>query len=128
MSPLWQQKDLREFCKAKGIHITAYSPLGSRGAKWGDSDSLEYKVLEEIAKAKGKTVAQVSLRWLYEQRVSFVPKSFNKDRMKQNLEIFDWSLTEEELNEISKLPQRRGVLPSMIMEPSDLVREIEAEI
>ena len=59
MSPLWQQKDLREFCKAKGIHITAYSPLGSKGAKWGESESLEYKVLEEIAKAKGKTAAQV---------------------------------------------------------------------
>ncbi|KAK7848756.1 D-galacturonate reductase [Quercus suber] len=128
MNPLWQQKDLRGFCKAKGIHITAYSPLGSRGAKWGDSESLEYKVLEEIAKAKGKTAAQVSLRWVYEQGVSFVPKSFNKDRMKQNLDIFDWSLTEEELNKISKLPQRRAVLPSMIMEPSDLVREIEAEI
>ena len=65
---------------------------------------------------------------MYEQGVSFVPKSFNKDRMKQNLDIFDWSLTEEELNKISKLPQRRAVLPSMIMEPSDLVRELEAEI
>ena len=65
---------------------------------------------------------------MYEQGVSFVPKSFNKDRMKQNLDIFDWSLTEEELNKISKLPQRRGILPSKMMEPSDLVREIEAEI
>ena len=60
--------------------------------------------------------------------MSFVPKSFNKDRMKQNLEIFDWSLTEEELNKISKLPQRKGVAPSMIMEPNDLMREIAAEI
>ena len=48
--------------------------------------------------------------------------------MKQNLEIFDWSLTEEKLNKISKLPQRKGVAPSMIMEPNDLMREIVAEI
>lgn len=128
MNPLWQQKDLREFCKAKGIHITAYSPLGSKGAKWGDNESVEYKVLEDIAKAKGKTMAQVSLRWVYEQGVSLVTKTFNKDRMKENLEIFDWSLTEEELNKISELPQRKGIVPTMFMEPHDLVMEIAAEI
>ena len=71
---------------------------------------------------------QVSLRWVYEQGVSLVTKTFNKDRMKENLEIFDWSLTEEELNKISELPQRKGIVPTMFMEPHDLVMEIAAEI
>ena len=71
---------------------------------------------------------QVSLRWLYEQGVSMVAKSFNKDRMKENLEIFDWSLTNEELNKIDQLPQRKRVLLAPLLGPHDLVLEIDAEI
>lgn len=60
MSPLWQQKKLVDFCKEKGIHITAYSPLGAKGTPWGTNQVLENQVLKEIAEAKGKTVAQVT--------------------------------------------------------------------
>lgn len=59
MNPLWNQKQLREFCKEKGIHVTAYSPLGANGTKWGDNRIVECDVLDEIAKARGKTTAQV---------------------------------------------------------------------
>ena len=61
MNPLWQQKKLREFCNGKGIHVTAYSPLGGRGTLWGTNRVLDCMVLQEIAQAKGKTVAQVML-------------------------------------------------------------------
>ena len=61
MSPLWQQKRLREFCKERGIHVTAYSPLGGRGTIWGSNQVLENEVLKEIAKERGKTVAQVNM-------------------------------------------------------------------
>ncbi|KAK2978089.1 hypothetical protein RJ640_024409 [Escallonia rubra] len=128
MNPLWQQKDLREFCKAKGIHLSAYSPLGAAGTAWGDKRIVESNVLVDIARAKGKTTAQVSLRWLYEQGVSIIAKSFNKDRMKENLQIFCWSLTEEEMKQISQLPQRKGVLFSQAVEINDLVQEIDSEI
>ncbi|XWS63608.1 hypothetical protein CRYUN_Cryun06bG0115000 [Craigia yunnanensis] len=109
MNPLWQQKKLREFCQAKGIFLTAYSPLGANGTSWGSNRVLECEVLKEIAKAKGKTVAQISLRWTYEQGVGVIVKSFNGERMKQNLEIFDWSLNEDELKKIDEIPQSRGV-------------------
>ncbi|KAM1740767.1 hypothetical protein ACFX12_010969 [Malus domestica] len=59
MNPLWQLKELREFCKAKGIHVTAYSPLGSTPSRFGDNKVLGSKVLQDMAKAKGKTTAQV---------------------------------------------------------------------
>ena len=59
MSPIWQQQKLREFCEAKGIHITACSPLGASGTKWGNNRVIGCDVLEEIAKTKGKTTAQV---------------------------------------------------------------------
>lgn len=60
MHPLWQQNKLREFCMEKGIHVSAYSPLGGRNTPWGTNKVMECEVLNEIAKAKGKTVAQVS--------------------------------------------------------------------
>ncbi|KAL9310116.1 putative aldo/keto reductase, NADP-dependent oxidoreductase domain-containing protein [Arabidopsis thaliana] len=101
MSPVWQQRKLRELCKSKGIVVTAYSVLGSRGAFWGTHKIMESDVLKEIAEAKGKTLAQVSMRWAYEEGVSMVLKSFRKDRLEENLKIFDWSLTEEEKQRIS---------------------------
>lgn len=127
MNPLWHQKKLKEFCKAKDIHITAYSPLGANGTKWGDNRIVECDVLEEIAKAHGKTTAQISLRWVYEQGVSLVPKSFNMKRMNENLQIFDWSLTEEDSSKINQLPQRKGVTLASILGPHDLALELDAE-
>ncbi|GMI74944.1 hypothetical protein like AT1G59960 [Hibiscus trionum] len=109
MNPLWQQKKLREFCKAKGIFLTAYSPLGAVGTFYGSNRVMECEVLKQIAKAKGKTVAQISLRWIYQQGVGVIVKSFNGERMKQNLEIFDWFLNEEELEMMDRIPQSRGV-------------------
>ena len=61
MNALWQQKKLREFCKERNIHVTAYSPLGARGTPWGSNDVLDSEILQEIALVKGKTVAQVQL-------------------------------------------------------------------
>lgn len=71
---------------------------------------------------------QVSMRWVYEQGVSVVVKSFNKERMKQNLEIFDWCLTEEDSNKISQLPQRKGVLFVDMIGPEDSMRELDEEL
>ncbi|KAL6955962.1 D-galacturonate reductase [Sarracenia purpurea var. burkii] len=128
MNPFWKQKELRQFCNEKGIHFTAYSPLGANGTMWGDNRVVENDVLEEIAKARGKTTAQVALRWVYEQEVSLVAKSFNKERMKENLQIFDWSLTEEESNKIGRLPERKGVKLATSFGSHDIVLELDAEI
>ncbi|KAJ9708653.1 hypothetical protein PVL29_000600 [Vitis rotundifolia] len=109
MNPLWQQKKLREFSAEKGIHITAYSPLGARGTPWGGDRVMECQVLKEIAQARGKTIAQVCLRWIYEQGASVIVKSFNKERMKENLAIFDWELTAEDIQKIDQIQQFKGV-------------------
>lgn len=61
MNPIWQQKKLREFCKANNILITAYSPLGANGTPWGSSGVFDTQVLHEIAKSRGKTHAQVRI-------------------------------------------------------------------
>ncbi|XP_016725865.2 non-functional NADPH-dependent codeinone reductase 2 isoform X2 [Gossypium hirsutum] len=108
MNPMWQQKKLRKFCDEKGILIESYSPLGAKGTLWGTNRVMECELLKEIAQAKGKSLAQVCLRWAHEQGVCVLVKSFNKERMKQNLDIFDWKLSAEESCKISQLPQCKG--------------------
>ncbi|XP_057984762.1 deoxymugineic acid synthase 1-like [Hevea brasiliensis] len=61
MSPVSQQRKLRELHKAKGMVVTAYSPLGAKGGRWGTNFAMDTVVLSEIAEAWGKTIAQVSL-------------------------------------------------------------------
>ncbi|XP_022727022.1 D-galacturonate reductase-like [Durio zibethinus] len=125
MNPLCQQKELKEFCEAKGVHVSAHSPLGSNGTIWGDNRILDCDALKEIAESIGKTTAQIALRWAYEQGASVITKSFNKDRMKENLEILDWSLSMEDLDKINGLPRRKGSARSPIFE---LSKELEAEL
>eukprot|EP00268_Persea_americana_P040435 TRINITY_DN4015_c0_g1_i2.p1 TRINITY_DN4015_c0_g1~~TRINITY_DN4015_c0_g1_i2.p1 ORF type:complete len:321 (-),score=73.08 TRINITY_DN4015_c0_g1_i2:190-1152(-) len=108
LNPAWQQRQLRDFCKENGILVSAWSPLGACGASWGSLAVMDSPILKEIAAAKGKSTAQVSLRWIYQQGVSVIVKSFNKERMKENLGIFDWELSEEELQQISQIPQHTG--------------------
>ncbi|XP_027329874.1 NAD(P)H-dependent 6'-deoxychalcone synthase [Abrus precatorius] len=106
MNLAWQQKKLREFCSSNGIVITAFSPL-RKGASRGPNEVMENDVLKEIAEAHGKSIAQVCLRWLYEQGVTFVAKSYDKERMNQNLHIFDWALTQEDHHRIDQIKQSR---------------------
>ncbi|KAK7299834.1 hypothetical protein RJT34_10662 [Clitoria ternatea] len=106
MNLAWQQKKLREFCSANGILITAFSPL-RKGASRGPNEVMENDMLKEIADAHGKSIAQVCLRWLYEQGVTFVPKSYDKERMNQNLQIFDFALTKEDHHKIEQIKQSR---------------------
>ncbi|TQD74355.1 hypothetical protein C1H46_040111 [Malus baccata] len=69
---------------------------------------------------------QIALRWVYQQGVSLITKSFNKERINQNIDIFGWSLTEEELDEISRLPQQKTITFASIMGPHDVVLQIDA--
>ncbi|KAK3144656.1 hypothetical protein QOZ80_4AG0315980 [Eleusine coracana subsp. coracana] len=109
LNPVWQQRTLRDYCAARGVHVAAWSPLG--GQNWGGKGNavMESPELAEIAQARGKTIAQVSLRWIYEQGVTSIVKSYNKERLRQNLEIFDWELTEEDRVKISQIPQKKLV-------------------
>ncbi|KAL2344191.1 hypothetical protein Fmac_005476 [Flemingia macrophylla] len=107
INPSWQQRKLREFCKQKGIHVSAWSPLGAYKTSYGTNAVLESPIIKEIACARQKSTAQIALRWIYEQGATANVKSFNKERMKQNLDIFDWELSEEESQKFSYIPQRR---------------------
>lgn len=125
MHPLWQQTKLREFCAEKGIHVSAYSPLGGIGVMWGTPAVFENEEIRSIAASLRISVAQVCLRWAFQSRVSFLPKSFNKERLKENMEIFDWELSDADMRRLNHLPQTRMVLSLPFVSPNGVYKSCE---
>lgn len=125
MNPSWQQGKLREFCKQKGIHVSAWSPLGGYKLSWGSPTVMENPILREIAEARKKSVAQIALRWIYQQGAIPIVKSFNKERMKQNIEIFDWELNQEELDKINQIHQSRFQKAEMFVSDNGPYKTLE---
>ncbi|KAL5225221.1 hypothetical protein ABZP36_011860 [Zizania latifolia] len=107
--PHCRQNKLREFCKEKAIQLCAYSPLGANGTPWAHNAVMDCPILKQIASDRAKSVAQVCLRWVYEQGDCIIVKSFNERRMQENLGIFDWELTDADRYKISAIPESRGV-------------------
>ncbi|CAN6299907.1 unnamed protein product [Urochloa humidicola] len=69
---------------------------------------MDSPVLKQISQERGKTIAQVCISWVYEQGDVVITKSFNERRMKENLDIFGWELSDEDRRRISDLPESRG--------------------
>ncbi|KAL0720878.1 hypothetical protein Bca4012_035477 [Brassica carinata] len=105
--PSWQQTVHRDFCKSKGVHLSGYSPLGSQA--WLKSDVLKNPILVTVAEKLGKTPAQVALRWGLQMGQSVLPKSTHADRIKQNFDVFSWSIPDDMLSMFSEIEQRRLV-------------------
>ncbi|GLJ48223.1 hypothetical protein SUGI_1018230 [Cryptomeria japonica] len=107
MHPMWQQKKLREYCSKMKIQVCAFSPLGAPNTPWGSNIVMDSPVIKEIAQKHGKSIAQVVLRWEIEQGVCVIPKSCNKGRITENFQVFDWCLTAEDHEKMSKLQQKK---------------------
>jgi glycerol 2-dehydrogenase (NADP+) len=90
------------YCREKGIHPSAYSPLGSsRG-----SSLSQHPVLTAIAKEKGRSVQQVLLMWGLQKGWSVLPKSVTPERIDANFDLDGWSLTDEEVARIDGIQDR----------------------
>lgn len=112
MHPYLQQPELVSFCKEHGIHLTAYSPLGSNdrpeGMKAKDEPVLlEDKTIGAIADRVGATPAQVLLAWAVQRGTSVIPKSVNPGRMAQNLAAADLALDDATMAEITAMDRGR---------------------
>ncbi|MDQ1099820.1 aldo/keto reductase [Chryseobacterium sp. SORGH_AS_1048] len=105
--PGYWQPELTELCKDLSIAIEAWSPL-ARGKVFDNN------VLKNIAEKHGKSVSQITLRWVIEQGAIPIPKSSTKDRILENLEVFDFVLSQEEISAINILPEMgfSGELPN----------------
>ncbi len=108
LHPYLQQPQMLDFCSKNGIHLTAYSPLGSPDRpsmlKAKDEPSLlENQTIKTIAERSGSTPAQVLISWAIHRGTSVIPKSVNPARMQHNLVAAGASLTEEDMQEIARL-------------------------
>lgn len=96
-----QDKDTNEFLKANNILHQAWSPLAR-----ANSDLLGEKVLQEIADKYGKSPAQVALRWNIERGVMVLVKSVHDYRIRENIDIFDFDLTDEDMNSLASIDKK----------------------
>lgn len=96
--PLNQQIEAHEWLKKYGVIHEAWAPFGE-----GRGNMFTNPVLQEIGKKYDKTVAQVILRWQLQRGIVVIPKSTHKERMAQNLDVFDFTLTDEDMQDIAAL-------------------------
>lgn len=93
-----QQTEAQQYMKEFGTYMMAWAPLAE-----GRNNFFSNPVLERIGNKYGKSVAQVALRWLLQRDIIIIPKSTHIERMEQNLDILDFTLSETDMVEISRL-------------------------
>ncbi|CAH0997093.1 putative oxidoreductase YtbE [Emticicia aquatica] len=108
-SPYLYLKDLVDVCKTKNIQLQAYTPL-VRGLRMNDPK------LQRIAKKYDKTPAQIILRWALQHGISSIPKSANLQRIKENFNVFDFQITQEDMSFIDTFNENLRV----VEDPMDL--------
>lgn len=94
-NPLFQQRELRKFMAPYGIKMQAWYPLGH-----GSKELLNHEVLRAIADKHGKTVSQIILRWHAEEGIIPIPKSTSPAHIRENFEIFDFKLDDDDMHKI----------------------------
>ena len=102
LHPGWYPQDIVDYCKDNDIQIEASSPLGN-------GQILENPVIGKIAEKKGKTPAQICLRWGLEKQAVVIPKTVSEKRRRENLNIFDFSLEQEEREAMDAIPYCGGL-------------------
>ena len=100
ISPVNTQKKLISFCKKNNIVVEAYSPFG-RGNLM--KSFLQNDMLQAIAKEHGRSIPQIILRWVVQQGLCVAVRSSNQQRIKENISIFDFNLTDDEMDKIDTL-------------------------
>lgn len=100
----WQQRRMHAWLEARGILHQSWSPFGE-----GIGGIFRHPTLEAVGRAHGKTPAQVILRFLLEHRIAVIPKTVRRERMAENLNVFDFALSPEESATIEALDEDRSL-------------------
>lgn len=98
LHPFFQQEDAMKLMREYGVQPMAWGPLAE-----GNHNIFTHPVLTKIGEKYGKTAAQIALRWNVQRGVIIIPKSTHKDRMEQNMNIWDFALSDSDMAEIAKL-------------------------
>lgn len=102
-NPYIQQKELKEILNPLDVKIQAWGPLGR-----GNADLLNNPVILELAEKYGKNAGQIILRFENQEGIIVFPKSLNPERIKSNMEIFDFKLTDSEIDKLRALDTGKG--------------------
>lgn len=123
--PYSQEKELKEFLDKENILIQAWYPLGH-----GDKTLIEEKVFTELAGKYGKSNAQIILRWHIQSGNVVIPGSKNPDHIRDNFDLFDFELTEQEMAEIAVLNKNKRYYtstPEMLKGYADFVPPVDTQ-
>ena len=123
--PYFQERELKKFLEREGMVIQAWYPLGH-----GDKALLEEPLFAELAKKYGKTNAQIILRWHIQAGNIVIPGSKNPAHIKDNFDLFDFSLTEEEMAKITALDKDTRYYtstPEMLQRYVEMVPDVDGQ-
>lgn len=115
LHPYNQQSRLIDFCHYKNIAVTGYSPLGSHGnmkERGGEPLVLEDEAVIAISRRCGKSPAQVLIRWALQRNTIVIPKSITPENIKNNISVFDFSLSGEDMNALAGLERHHRFVDS----------------
>lgn len=123
--PYFQEQELKSFLSQEGMVIQAWYPLGH-----GDKALLEEPLFTELGKKYGKTNAQIILRWHIQDGNIVIPGSKNPAHIKDNFDLFDFSLTEEEMAKIAALDKNTRYYtstPEMLKKYAEIVPDVDGQ-
>lgn len=123
--PYFQEQELKSFLSKEGMVIQAWYPLGH-----GDKALLEEPLFTQLGKKYGKTNAQIILRWHIQDGNIVIPGSKNPAHIKDNFDLFDFSLTEEEMEKIAALDKNTRYYystPEMLKKYAEIVPDVDGQ-
>lgn len=103
---LCQQKELHELMVKYGVTHQAYAPFGQGKA----NEMFELQIVKEIAESHGKTPRQIALRYMMQKNIAVIPKSTHVERMAENLDMFGFELTENEMEQLATIDTRKPLI------------------
>jgi len=128
--PYFSNTEIVNFCQSNGISVTAYSPLGSADRPWASPD--EPKLFDDqhigiLAKKYKKSPAQIVLKWLNQRNIVIIPKSISPHRIKENIDIFDYHLLNEDMEVLNNFNRDvRLVVPYVTVDGKRVFRDRNA--
>ena len=120
----FQQKESQKYMESKGVVMEGWAPFAE-----GKNDLFHNETLRGIGEKYRKTIAQVVLRWLLQRGVVCIPKSTKRERMEENFQVFDFTLSEEDMETIAALDTRKSCFfdhrdPAVVENLAGMVRNV----